>query len=153
MLPAALLDQILGRLAVRYGMAWSRMWEGLQPDAVRADWGTVLDGFSAADVAHALQHLPADRPPNVAQFRDLCRRAPRQDLPRLDAPRTPPPADMGPRIRAAASGIGRRHADPKAWARELQRREAAGERLAPHQRREWRAALAAAAPAADDAAL
>lgn len=74
MLPLAWSDEIFARLAVRYGAAWLSMWHGIDIAAVKADWCRELGGFAGntGAIAYALEHLPADRPPNVAQFKALC---------------------------------------------------------------------------------
>lgn len=73
-LPAHLIDSLFARLQVRYGAAWLRQWEGVDITAVKADWARELAGFAGNldAIAHALDHLPRDRPPLVGQFRDLC---------------------------------------------------------------------------------
>jgi hypothetical protein len=75
-LQLAWIDRIHARILVRYGAAWIRMWDGVEPEAVKADWAQVLAGLSPESIAHALDNLPPDRPPTALQFRDLCRSAP-----------------------------------------------------------------------------
>jgi hypothetical protein len=77
-LPREWLDRVFGRLMVRYADAWARMWVGLNMEAVRADWCDQLAGVQHRPEAlkHALEHLPLERPPTAAQFRELCNRAP-----------------------------------------------------------------------------
>jgi hypothetical protein len=86
------VDQIFARMLVRYGVAWLRMWDGIDMDAVKADWAETLAGFGAATIRHALDHLP-ERPPNAMQFRDVCRAhsvsAPVAELLRLDVKPNP----------------------------------------------------------------
>lgn len=90
-----IVDQIHARLLVRYGAQWIRMWEGIDPQAVKADWAEQVGYFSREVILHALDHLPPDRPPNAAQFKQLCMEAPRRAevAPlQLDRP-DPTPAD------------------------------------------------------------
>jgi hypothetical protein len=82
-LPAELIEALFARLAVRYGDAFLRQYAGFDLKVVRADWAGVLDGFSNDAIAYALRYLPSERPPNAMQFRDICRRAPPVDRPRL----------------------------------------------------------------------
>lgn len=85
---ASWVDALFARLALRYGVAFTRQYEGLDMAAVKADWAEVLDGYEAADVAYALEHLPTDFPPTALKFREMCRNAPRCDqLPKLEAPK------------------------------------------------------------------
>lgn len=84
-LPASWVDHLFGRLSVRYGAAFLRQWPDADSTAVKADWADVLDGCSRDSIAYALRYLP-NTPPNALQFRDVCRRAPEPQVPRLAAP-------------------------------------------------------------------
>jgi hypothetical protein len=81
-------DALIGRLAVRYGEAFTRQWNGMDRAAVLADWAGVLDGVRPEAIRYALDNLPPDRPPNALQFRALCRRATADErqAPALPAP-------------------------------------------------------------------
>ncbi|HEY4083424.1 MAG TPA: hypothetical protein VGM81_22265 [Burkholderiaceae bacterium] len=87
-LPERWIERIFARLLVRYGAAWLRMWEGVDVDALKADWATHLAGYAdkPSVLTHALENLPADKPPTVAQFALLCRSAPQYAIKRLPAP-------------------------------------------------------------------
>jgi hypothetical protein len=148
MLPSDWVDGIFGKLAVRYGAAFTRQWDGIDPALVKADWAEVLSGFTADDIAYALAHLPSDRAPNSSQFRDICRLAPRNGFASLPAPRERPSAAVVGRLRAITS---RRWGD-RAWAERLRAREEAGESLSQFQRDSWRQALAAPLGSSDDEA-
>lgn len=89
MLPSAWVENLFGRLTVRYGAAFMRQYEGLDVALVKADWADVLDGVRGESIGYALRYLP-NNPPNAQQFRDVCRRAPEPDAPRLPAPDEPP---------------------------------------------------------------
>ncbi len=91
MLPKSWVDELFGRLALRYGAAFEAQYRGLDRDAVKADWADVLDGFERFPEAikHALSVLPVDKPPNALQFRDACRRAPRPAQLALPPPQMP----------------------------------------------------------------
>lgn len=74
------VDRLHERLAVRYGSAWLRMWDGVPIEAVKADWQNELGEIFARNpkaIAHALDHLP-EFPPNVEKFKALCIGAPQQ---------------------------------------------------------------------------
>lgn len=92
MLPTRWVDELFGRLSLRYGAAFLAQYRDLDIAAVKADWADVLDGFERFPEAikHALDVLPADRPPNALQFRDACRRAPRAAVAALPAPKLAP---------------------------------------------------------------
>lgn len=144
-IPVALLDQILGRLSVRYGQQWAYLWEGVLPEHVRADWASVLRNVDPAGVAYALDNLP-EKPPNASQFVALCRRAPAAPVLLIaPPPGVPCPPELRDRIRNGIAPIAGRSvpnpADALRWAANLRAREEAGEHLSPTQRAAWRAAF------------
>lgn len=140
MLPKNWVDRIFARLLVRYGAAWLRMWDGIDIEAVKADWARELGHIQAETLAYALEHLPAEKPPTVGQFLDICRRAPVKQALRLVGPvanRERVDAEV-----AKLKNIRNLRPDPLATARELRRREQAGDRsLTMAQRDYWRIAL------------
>lgn len=89
-LPEPWVDRLFARLCVRWGAAFLRQWPDTDIDAVKADWAEVLDGFSSDSIAYALRYLPTV-PCNALAFRDLCRRAPREQQQAITDDR--PPAD------------------------------------------------------------
>lgn len=87
-----IVDQVHARLLVRYGAAWIRMWEGIDPAAVKADWAEQVGWIRPQAIKHALDNLPIDRPPNAGQFRAICmefRGAEPANLPLPPPKRTP----------------------------------------------------------------
>lgn len=86
-LPAAWVDALFHRLAVRYGASFSRQWEGLDMAAIKADWAEELGYYAEHPqaIAGALRELPTDFPPNAMQFRALCAKA-LPAVPALPAP-------------------------------------------------------------------
>lgn len=151
MLSEPWIDRVMSRLAVRYGSAWTRQWAGLDPRAVKADWAHELGGLAEwpEAIAHALAHLPPERPPTVAQFLDVARRGPPRAVPQLPAPESDPQ-----RVAEALQQLGKQRgalrgrAGGMAWALDLKRREQAGEPLTIYQRESWRAALGEDKPCA-----
>lgn len=89
-LPDSWVEALFARLAVRYGAAWMRQWEGVDIAAVKADWAEQLSGATSGAIKHALDCLPIDRPPTVGQFLALCRNAPQYAPPALPAPQLSP---------------------------------------------------------------
>lgn len=100
------IDELFGRLSVRYGAAFLRQWPDADPAVVKADWMSVLSGCSGQDIAYALQYLPEGLPPNAMQFRAICRRAPAPEVPRIEGPK----ADPG-RVAALVAQAGKAPAD------------------------------------------
>jgi hypothetical protein len=89
-LPSAWVESLLARLTVRYGAAFMRQYADLDPELVKADWSEVLDGASPDSIRYALENLPADKPVNAMQFRDIARRGPSASLPQLPEPPSDP---------------------------------------------------------------
>lgn len=90
-LPTSWVDKIFEKLALTYGHQFMDRWRGMKVQDVKTDWAGELAGFHdhPEAIAYALANLPADRPPTVLQFRDICRQAPRQELAALPAPSAP----------------------------------------------------------------
>lgn len=91
-LPIAWIDDLFSKLALTYGRDFVAQYEGLDLSLVKANWAHELAGFEGHPqaLATALQNLPSDRPPNVLQFRALCRRMPPQPAPALETPSCSP---------------------------------------------------------------
>ncbi|MFO0315292.1 MAG: hypothetical protein ACK50S_00185 [bacterium] len=96
-LPMPWVDRIFTKLTLVYGRPFMARYEGLDTDAVKADWAHELASFTTwpEALAYALSNLPPDRPPTVLEFRAIARRAPQKAGPIM---LPPPPAD-----RAAAA--------------------------------------------------
>jgi nucleotide-binding universal stress UspA family protein len=85
----SLVDLIFGKCALVYGRDFAGKWEGMSIAEVKADWLRELAYWldRPQTIRHALETLPADKPPNVLQFRALCCSAPRESsVPELPAP-------------------------------------------------------------------
>lgn len=125
------VDRIFQRLAATYGERWDRSLGSAPMGDVKAAWAHELAGFAEhlTSIAWALEHLP-DRCPNVIEFRNLCRKAPAPELPRLPEPEASPErlrAELAKLadVRKAARAGG--DADPRAWARRIVARAEAGQ--------------------------
>lgn len=144
-LPAAWVDRIFAKLAVTYGQRFMGLYAGLDPEAVKGEWGDTLAVFQQSPdaITYALDHLPADNPPNALQFREICKRRPDRQPLRLAQPEPDPEMKRQAidALRHLAGCFRTAQADPRAWARRLQKREAAYEKLTPFQREAWRVAL------------
>ena len=81
-LPNNWVDRIFAKLTLVYGTDFTRRWEGLDVDDVKADWARELAMYQQAPaaIAYALENLPENKPPNVLQFRALCRAAPNRPV-------------------------------------------------------------------------
>jgi hypothetical protein len=153
-LPGPWVDRIFGKLSLVYGRDFLMRWEGLDLDAVKADWADALDGYEhygAGALAYALEHLPA-KPPTILEFRDIANRGPfKTDTPPLlPHSQTQAQRERSEQIRKDALAKLKviademreaKKPDPKAWARRLLHREACGERLPPYSLKCAREAL------------
>lgn len=138
------VDRLFERLAATYGAQWTRQWADVPMSDVKSVWGYELASFAGRldAIAWALENLP-NRAPNVIEFRNLCRSAPRPPEALLPEPKADPArvaAELAKldtvRKQATASRV-----DHKAWARRLMARHEAGEVLRPIQLRFAREAL------------
>jgi hypothetical protein len=141
MLPNTWVTEIFKRMGMHYGSRLDTMWAGQDPAELHRFWASELSGLETSPeiIAHALDHLPEDRPPSLGEFKRLCAGAPRAEQKRLPAPKANSEfvAKVMREMREAAKSAG----GPKAWAHRLRLAETSGERLTSAQRSMWRAAL------------
>jgi hypothetical protein len=86
------VERLFARLQVRYGNRWTRMWEGINPEAIKADWEQELGALYMRHpeaLVYGLEHLP-ENPPTSDQFKAVCLRAPN------NVPALPPPKVSAP---------------------------------------------------------
>ena len=141
-LPLSWVERIFDKLLLVYGRDFTGRWEGLDISTVKTDWSHELSGFEKHPEAikHALQNLPAAKPPTVYEFRNLCVSAPKTTTFELPAPPADPlfVAEIAKRLRVVTE---KPEHGMKSWAYRLQARDKAGESLNMNQRRCYRAAL------------
>lgn len=91
-----LIERLFERLATKYGRAFMAQYEGLEANAVKADWAHELGCYNSRIGAEifkwALDNLP-ERPPNSIQFHNLCRQARVERHEALPAPEGKPMTD------------------------------------------------------------
>lgn len=75
-IPAETMDMIWGKLSIAYGHRFLSIWDGFPMEQVKADWANTLGDLSDEALMYGLQHLPAGRPPEAMEFRQICRRLP-----------------------------------------------------------------------------
>jgi hypothetical protein len=138
-LPDGWIDRIFTKLTLTYGQAFLRQYDGVEMADVKANWGHELACFQQSPdaIRHGLEHLP-ERPPNIVQFRDLCRIPVKPVLLTNDLPPVDP--KMAALVKDALSKAERRIGD-REWAERLKSKELAGARLTQYQRACWREAL------------
>jgi hypothetical protein len=134
-LPIKAIDRLFERLGATYGEQWNRQWANIPITDVKSAWAHELSGFAGQleALAWGLENLP-ERCPNVIEFRNLCRRAPAPELPRLPEPKADPE-----RMRRELSKLGQikqqvlaiKTLDGKEWARRIIAKHEAGENIRP----------------------
>ena len=134
--PIEWIDRIFEKLTIVYGRDFMDRWRGLSIADVKTDWAHELAGFERwpEAIKFGLQNMPSDKPPTVLQFRDICRKAPAKELPKLPEPKADPDrlnkaiAQLG-EVRAKA--VATSTVDHKYWAKRILARYTAGERINP----------------------
>lgn len=144
-LPTQVIDRLFSRMSATYGAAWDRGMGQAPITDVKSAWAHELQGFARhlEAIAWGLENLP-EKCPNVIEFRNLCRRAPLPELPRLPEP----PADPE-RLKAELEKLGK-FREPVAptgpididWARRIAAKAESGARVAPLPLRMAREVLA-----------
>ena len=131
-LPAKAVDRIFARLGATYCAAWERSIGAVPLSDVKTAWAHELSGFAGRlqDIAWALENLP-ERCPNVIEFRAICRKSPRVELPQLDVKADPERVQSELAKLATARTVAAGGIDRKAWARSIMARVDAGERVRP----------------------
>ena len=126
---AEVIERLFNRLHATYGAEWTRQHAGQPLNDVKTAWSHELGGYLdyLEAITHALDHLP-ERCPNLIQFRNVCRAAPKMAVVMLEPPKADPE-----KVKAALATITAtkpKH-DPKAWAHRIIERKAAGEYVNP----------------------
>jgi hypothetical protein len=148
-LPLKAIDRLFERLASTYGSEWTARWMGQDEAKVKTVWAHELAAYSnnLEAIAFALENLPP-RSPNCIEFKQLCRAAPRKDnAPAIEFVKADPDrvqAEMA-KLREVLKSKPATSYDPKAWARIILDRHAAGEPIRVVNLRFAREALGVAA--------
>jgi hypothetical protein len=143
-MPVEWVESLFRRFLGVYGNRFTRMWDGVDPEIVKATWSEELGRINPEAIRYALEHLPETNPPTVLEFRRLCLAAPQPATlpPQLPAPPADP-ARLAKELAPLREAIQRRSENPREWAEKLRARERACERLTPAQRQAWRDAIRA----------
>lgn len=136
MLPLHATDRLFTRMALTYGSAWVRQWEGLDANTVKSFWAHELSQFAGCldSIAWGLENLP-ERCPNLVQFKALCHQAPAAVKPALPEPKADPErlkaelAKLAPL--ASEMKAQKRSTDGREWARLIIQRFNGGEVMNP----------------------
>ena len=141
-LPMPWIDKIFMKLTLVYGRDFLNRWEGLTIGDVKTDWAHELAGFNENPeaIAHALQNLPADKPPNVYQFRAIARSLPSKQA-MLPKPAAASPDVVAAQLMAMVPIKKQLKVDGKEWARRIVGCADAGGIVRPYSLNLARAAL------------
>lgn len=139
-LPKPWVDHLFKKLSLAYGRAFLDQYKDVDPEDVRADWADFLAHYvnHPAALSYALDNLPADKPVNALQFRNLCRQAPLPEAQALPAP-APNPAAVArgqEKLKELATKLRSSQPDPMAIVRNLETKLNNCERLSAAQR-DW----------------
>lgn len=129
-LPSQAVDRLFARLQATYGRDFTMKFEGVEVNAVKSSWAHELSGFAShlQSLAWALENLP-ERAPNVIEFRNLARRAPAPEVPRLEVSAAGKErvqaelAKLGPAVKAMTMGRPARQ-----WAHDIVARHENGDK-------------------------
>jgi hypothetical protein len=123
-LPESWIERIFARMQGIYGSQFLSKFTYIQDgidvgmENAKKVWADELGGFADKPeaLAYALKNLPNDFPPNALEFAEICRRAPRKELPALevkyDATKS---KDFAEKLAEVVNG-GNRGSDPIFWA-------------------------------------
>lgn len=146
-LPTAAIDRLFERLSSTYGAAWTRQWADVPIAEVKTAWAHELSIFTQnlKAIGWALEHLP-EKCPNLIEFKNLCKQAPRPSITALDAPKAP--AEVVDRVMQEIVSKAFKtpkdengNVDHKRWAKRLKAMHDKGERISTIQVRFYKEAL------------
>lgn len=139
-LPTKAIDRIFSRLEATYMAAWDRAIGSVPVSDIKTLWSHELSGFEGRlnDIAWALDNLP-ERPPNIIEFKKLCRAAPATETPQIEGPKADPE-----RLKAELAKLGHIAQRPARhdldWAHSIMSRVLAGDRICSYTK--WSAEVA-----------
>jgi hypothetical protein len=138
------IDRLFDRLSAIYGAAWDRSLGATPVLDAKSIWAHELQAYGQRleAVVWALDQMP-ENPPNVIQFRNLCRQAPAAAVPCLPEPQADPA-----RMAAELAKLGQLRTAPvpgnssmRGWAHRLAARDAAGDKLSHFARAAYKSVL------------
>ena len=143
-LPTKAVERLFEKLQLTYGTEFTNKWGELNSMDLMTNWAFELAQFSdnLNAIGWALQNLP-DRCPNLIEFKNLCKQAPRPITVALDAPKAPVEV-IDREISKMLAGLIKKPTDAgdhKRWARRLKERHEKGEHLSPYQINCYKTAL------------
>ena len=143
-LPTKVVERLFEKLQLTYGTEFTNKWGELNSMDLMTNWAYELAQFAdnLNAIGWALQNLP-DRCPNLIEFKNLCKQAPRPQHQALDAPKAPVEvidreiSNMFARLIKKPTDAG----DHKRWAKRLKERHEKNQHLSPYQINCYKTAL------------
>ena len=143
-LPIAAIERLFDRLSMTYGTEFKNKWSGFPLNEVKTSWSYELAQFAdnLKTIGWALQNLP-EKCPNLIEFKNLCKQAPRPDNLQLDAPKAPIEIVDSEIAKIVAKLVKPKadNVDHKRWAKRLRDKHQKGEPLSPYQIKSYKIAL------------
>lgn len=124
-LPIEWVEKIFNRMQGIYGYGFTSKYatglhEGIDSGIENAKqvWADELANFRnwPEAIRYALEHLP-DKAPNAVEFRDICRRAPKEQKPALEYKPTPEDQERAKKASREALEATKKEKDTLAWVR------------------------------------
>lgn len=96
------LDYIFARMSAIFGAAFTRHWDGIDPNLIRQEWKRQLGNFLTyqPSLDYAIDRLNGEFVPSAIKFRDFCNAGPA--IPRDEPQITYNPTPVSPEVVAEA---------------------------------------------------
>lgn len=146
-LPIRVIERLFQRLTATYGTEFVNKWDKMVLVDIKTAWAHEL-AFCHDDlnmIGWALENLPA-KCPNLIEFKNLCKQAPRIKQLALDAPKADPEivdAEIRKIVSSAFKPMQNSNFDHKAWGKKLKAIDESVGKLNSYQVYCYKRALAA----------
>ena len=96
------LDYVFARMSAIFGAAFTRHWDGIDPNLIRQEWKRQLGNFLTyqPSLDYAISRLNGDFVPSAIKFREFCNAGPA--IPRDEQQITYNPKPVDPAVVAEA---------------------------------------------------
>ena len=90
------LDYVFARMSAIFGAAFTRHWDGIDPNLIRQEWKRQLGNFLTyqPSLDYAIARLNGDFVPSAIKFREFCNAGPVIPRDELQITHNPTPADL-----------------------------------------------------------
>jgi hypothetical protein len=89
------LDYVFARMSAIFGAAFTRHWDGIDPNLIRQEWKRQLGNFLTyqPSLDYAIARLNGDFVPSAIKFREFCNAGPAIPRDELQITYNPKPVD------------------------------------------------------------